>query len=527
MVLVEIHLDEAYWKTLEINQQDIEFLYNYLLETEKPLPSSQLAAALIKERIRKEKESLAHKQQKNGEIYLPKMDFSKGDKVQFPALNWLSGEVSDVRQGNNPELPELKVMTVALENGKSRQFAMNLIDHPLNEVKTITGDEDGNSEITIIEQFGEEITTKLEVQLVQNKEIVRIGDKWFPKSLLIEFNVGHLNLAEAVLDMHAGGPLTVDALLDQIEIDSDDPEELVRFSLNVALEQDPRFDEVGPSGEVQWYLNRLEPEFVREKPVQLVFQPVEYDRVVLTEDMLKAEQRIDDEHIELDPEYQRKMPGKEVSIVLNYPHWRVGSIPLTPYTKAFFPTALESPRVKFKFIDPQGEEISAWVVRPYNYVYGLREWYEEMELMPGSMIKIKPGKEPGEIYIQPEKKRSNREWIRTLLIGADGGIVFAMLKQTITADYNERMAVAIPTTDGLDELWQKRANNPRPLNQDIVNTMRELAKLNPQGHVHAMELYAALNCIRRCPPGVVFSKLASDPEFSSVGDLYFRLSEQS
>jgi hypothetical protein len=128
--------------------------------------------------------------------------------------------------------------------------------------------------------------------------------------------------------------------------------------------------------------------------------------------------------------------------------------------------------------------------------------------------------------IQPEKKRSNREWIRTLLIGADGGIVLAMLKQTITADYNERMAIAIPSTEVLDDLWKKRANNPRPLKDDAVNVMKELAKLNSQGHVHSIELYAGLNCIRRCPPGVLFSLLASNSEFTAVGDLYYRLNEQ-
>ena len=147
--------------------------------------------------------------------------------------------------------------------------------------------------------------------------------------------------------------------------------------------------------------------------------------------------------------------------------------------------------------------------------------------MPGSILNIRPGKEPGEVFIGPQKKRSNREWIKTLLIGADGGIVFAMLKQTITADFNERMAVAIPATDVLDELWKKRANNPRPLKNDIISIMRELAKLNPQGHVHSIELYAALNCIRRCPPGVIFSMLASNPEFTAVGDLYFHLNTQS
>ncbi len=95
--------------------------------------------------------------------------------------------------------------------------------------------------------------------------------------------------------MYGGGPLPVEDLLEQIEIETDDPTELVQFSMNYALQEDPRFDEVGPRGIVKWFLNRLEPDYVREKPVQLSYAPVEYDRSNLTEDMLIAEQRLDDE----------------------------------------------------------------------------------------------------------------------------------------------------------------------------------------------------------------------------------------
>src|SRR6056297_2979259 len=100
MVFVEIELSESYWKSLEIGQKDIEFLYSYLLEKEIPLSSDKLAEALIAERIRSEKKRLEEKQQRNGEIYLPKMAFSVGEKIQFPAMNWISGEVTDVREGN-------------------------------------------------------------------------------------------------------------------------------------------------------------------------------------------------------------------------------------------------------------------------------------------------------------------------------------------------------------------------------------------------------------------------------------------
>jgi N12 class adenine-specific DNA methylase len=61
------------------------------------------------------------------------------------------------------------------------------------------------------------------------------------------------------------------------------------------------------------------------------------------------------------------------------------------------------------------------------------------------------------------------------------------------------------------------------MDQVIQKIMRELSKSNPQGHVHAQELYAAVNMIRRCPPGPILHILSTNPAFRLVGDLYFRL----
>jgi hypothetical protein len=57
--------------------------------------------------------------------------------------------------------------------------------------------------------------------------------------------------------------------------------------------------------------------------------------------------------------------------------------------------------------------------------------------------------------------------------------------------------------------------------------MRELAKLSPQGHIHAQELYAAINVIRRCPPGPILNTLLENPWAVFLGDLYFRLDENA
>jgi hypothetical protein len=55
--------------------------------------------------------------------------------------------------------------------------------------------------------------------------------------------------------------------------------------------------------------------------------------------------------------------------------------------------------------------------------------------------------------------------------------------------------------------------------------VKELAKLNPQSHVHASELYAAINVIRRTPPGPLLWLLGANPQFIHVGDQHYRLSD--
>jgi hypothetical protein len=112
-----------------------------------------------------------------------------------------------------------------------------------------------------------------------------------------------------------------------------------------------------------------------------------------------------------------------------------------------------------------------------------------------------------------------------VLVGSDGGLVFAMLKQVINAVFDERMAIVVPDVEAVDQVWSRMAKERTPLEKTVVSVVRELAKLNPQSHVHASELYAAVNVIRRCPPGPIFALLASRPWFVHVGDLHFRFND--
>ena len=257
-----------------------------------------------------------------------------------------------------------------------------------------------------------------------------------------------------------------------------------------------------------------------------VTTPIEHDRSLLTDDMLSLEAQLDDEFSEAGTGSEKE--ADEVTLSLIYPHWRAGTLPITHRVQSMFPTAYELPRVRFSLVDgANGDEIPAWVVRKNRYVSGLRDWYETHELMPGSLVRIRRGEKPGEAIIEAKTHRTTKDWVRTVIVGADGGIVFALLKQTVTAEFNDRMAFALPAFDAADLLWEPAAKKKQPFDRLVISVMRELTKLNPQGHVHAQELYAAVNIARRVPFAPLMALLASRPdEFVHVGDLHYRLEEQ-
>ncbi len=518
-----LSLPVEYWENFEITERDNEFIYNYLMEKEVPLTSQELASALVHERIQHERTRLERDRSSLGEIYLPKGAYKVGQALVFPALGWKRGRVNTVRPGVNPDLPNFQVIQVTFDDGDTRQFAAGVAEHVLNappEQNEIGAELDPEN---VLADFGESLQAVLEDQLDNNPDFVRIAGKWFPRALLVDINTGHLNLAEAVLDMASGGPLTTQALLDQIGLSTDVNPRLVEFSMNLALQEDPRFDEVGPSGEVLWFLNRLEPEAVLRPHPFLRYNEIPYDRNSLDEGMLALEREIDDE---LTPYTGKIPPSNEVSIPLIFAHWRAGTLPLSVRLRPLFPTAYEAPRIRFTLVDGEnGQKFQGWVVRTHRYVYGLKEWYQSKGVFPGSLVKVRRGKNPGEVIVQCETRRPTRDWVRTVLVGSDGGVVFAMLKQNLSTTFDERMTVIVPDPKALEQIWSQPRKENRSFDDFLLDIVRDLARLTPQSHVHAAELYAAVNTIRRCPPGLMLATLASNPRFVHVGDMHFRIND--
>jgi len=436
-------------------------------------------------------------------------------------LDWKHGQVAAVRSGTNPAIGEFNVITVQFEDTTERLFASNLTAHRLND-EPVTAQEEAFDPDAVLRANGNALDKKLEAALQSDENIVRIAGRWFPRALLIDVNVGHLNLAEAVLDMAGGEPLPTSSLLKDVALPDGINPKLAEFSLNLALQEDGRFDEVGPAGRVLWCLHRLEPEAVREVPMHLRTRLMDYDRSVLDEQMIQLEKQLDDELSDF--ELDDVGDSDEITLSLIYPHLREGTLPLSNRIQSLFPTAYESPRVRFTLVDGKtGTKIPGWVVRENRYVYGLKDWYMSNELMPGSLLTIRKGEQPGEVVIEAKTHRSTKDWLRTVIVGADGGVVFAMLKQSVSAEFNDRMAFAIPSFESVDQLWAQEAK--RPFDQLVENMIREMSKLTPQGHVHAQELYSAINIVRRTPPGPLFALLSTRPSIMHVGDLHFRMAD--
>jgi hypothetical protein len=522
MVLIN-SLQKNYWDNFQVEEDDIEFLYNFLLELETPQTPQELTRALVRERIRIEKQKLEGLKSSQGDVYLPSNHYEVNQNIIFPNRNFQTGIVNNVRSGNNPDIGDFEVIEVKFDDGQVKSFAASLQNHKLNQASSLSFSDPLLDYENVMRNYGRSLMSNVSTKLEDNPGLVRIAGRWFPRALLVDVNIGHLNLAEALLEMNEGGPLTTPEILEQIELPTDSNLKLTEFSLNLALEEDGRFDEVGPIGETLWYLCRLEPDWVQNVPPFLRFQPVQYNQEIVTKDLELLSSQIFDE---FEPGPELHDPIDQISITLNYAHWRSGTLPLTNRVKALFPSAIETPRVRFTFVDKEtGDKFPGWVVRPSRYVLGLKDWYQNLGIFPGNTVTIQRSQVSGEFTISLDHNRLAREWVRTAQVTSDGQLNFSMSKQAIRGPFDERQIIALPNPAVVDTLWEQSSRHRGTLDHTIAVMMREQTKLSPQGHVHFVELYAAVNVIRRCPPGPLLSILFERPWASYLGDFYFRLDE--
>ncbi len=513
----------AYWTTdLKVTRADIEALFAHFLETEQPLTTREVALFFIRQRLAAEFEHF-RSQLKHVTLFQPAKHYEIGQELIFPALNFASGKVVGLRKGHNPDYGQFSVIEVAFGE-KRREFAADLnAPHPLNEVShdlnalfnAVQPDPEA-----IFERYGEAIIEALEARLVDEPQAVYVGGCWFVRGLLAEASVAHLHLAEAVLDLREGGPASAEELLPDLDFAPELPLPLRVFSLNVALSQDERFDNVGPDGDVRWFLRRLEPPEVQQIAPRLEYQPIDYDASRLTPELRELEIELGDEFSELPP---LPKPPREVHIRLIYPHRRMGTLPMNAYLEAMLPPATEARHLLITLIDGQTEErFGAWVVREGRYLCGLNDFYRRHKLPIGAHLTLRATEHPSQFVIDFKGHRPRTEYIR-LAIPSGGRLRFENFKRSIGAEYDELMILGAEDIDGVDEVWNITRSRRRSLSDILNDLLPELARLMPQQTVHAKTLYSAVNIMRRCPPGPIFATLLSRPEFEAVGNGYWRM----
>ncbi len=514
--------NSTYWNDeFTITPDDLQYLGTLLVEDELPRSAQELGRMLALYRCQQE-EALIERAMSQGTPYQPKRSYEVGEQVIFPALGYRVGKVVGTRPGRNPEYGSFQVIQVKFKVGKKREFASELAaDHPLNREAQAGAGEDAAllSSEELAALYEPQVGEILEKHLESEPDFVRLAGKWFPKDLLVEVHVGHLNLAEAVLDMEGGGPLPTEALLGDLELPEEITPQLRTFSLNYALQEDERFDEVGPAGEVLWFLHRLEPEKVRSIPSYLEYQPLEYDAASLTSEMLVLERELDDEWSNL---IAPSRISKPVTTVLTYPHWKSGTLPLSSQLAPIFPSG-RTRRIRFTFVDGETDvEMPGWVVWEGRYIYGLEEWYREREVLVGAYLELERGEKPGTVTIRRRSRRPRREWVRVAL-PVEGKLTFEVRKQLIACEYDELMIVTEEDSKTMKEVWSRVHEQGLSLSQLITEIFPELAKLSPQGTVHAATLYSAVNVVIRIPPGPMLAELVVSGNYAPVGDNYWVL----
>ncbi len=508
--------NDQYWEQFSVLPNDLEHLINFLVETERPQMIDQLAQELICARHR-QMVSLIEDTLSQGRIYRPGENYAVGEQVIFPHLNNLLGEVTAVRAGHNPEYNAFSVITVKMASGSVREFVMTWTqDHPLNTATYLPSKSFDLQDI--YDQYGNKIKGALRSALEKNSQFLSVGDQWFLRDLVLDIPVGQLNIAEALLDMAEGGPLPTAKLLDEMEVPAEISRPLQLFSLEYALLHDRRFDEVGPAGIALWHLRQMEPQGVLEVPLPLRYMPIPYSRALLDDTMLMLERQIDDEWADT----VGTVPPLEdtVTVVLSYPHWRSGTLPLSQRVAQLFPTARVTDRICFTFMDARTREtFPGWVVRSGRYVHGLTDWYKKNSVGVGAYVDLERGEEPGTIKVSVRPIRSKRrEWLRTVTTDS-GQLQLEVTRVPVACEFDELATVAVTDPNAVDSLSQQvhRASLEALLEQ-IFNG---LAGLSLQRAVHAMTLYSVLNLLRRVPPAPMLAVLATSSRYMALGDNYW------
>jgi hypothetical protein len=382
-----------YWQNFELAEGELEYLSELLIEEESPLTVEELARRLMDKRTREEASAWEQREAK-GLIYQPRDSYREGDRLVFPALGDAVGTVVGIRSGRNPEYGPFDVIQVELEGRQAvKEFASSLSQtHALNII-TIEEDHDFDLADTgalgqkLFARYGHYVTPALLAAMTADPDFVDFGGQWFLRGFLLPIEEGHLNLAEAVLDL-AGGFGAVDDILPVLEVPKEASRAVQVFSLNHALATDRqgRFEFAGTEGRSEWCL----PGVANTRPLRFAKAPsdITQDHVLDEVVQLVGEAAgADDMSAKID----------HWSHVLTFYDWYWGHLPYTKEASQLLVQPLfeeqRCTRLQFRF-GGSGDMFPVILHYPNRRRLGwlgsseLRKFFEEKELVPGTAVVI-------------------------------------------------------------------------------------------------------------------------------------------
>jgi hypothetical protein len=385
-----------YWQNFDLADGELEYLSELLIEEESPLTVEGLAVRLMEKRVREE-EALWEGRRAKGLIYQPRESYVVGDRLVFSALGEAVGSVVGIRPGHNPHNPEygpFEVVQVQIEGEERlREFASNLSSpHALN---IIAMDEDEDLDLDdmtalsqkLYERYGNYVMPFLLAKMRESPEFVNFADEWFLRGFLLPIEQGHLNLAEAVLDL-AGGFSTVDEMLQVLELPKESSLAVQTFSLNYHLltDEQGRFEFAGTKDRTEWCLPRVE----ESRALRFEKGPKDISRDHVVDKVVE----ILGDGVEIN-----EVGGgiEQWSHVLTFYDWYWGHLPYNRGASELFVKPLFEDqgrvRLQFRFRD-SGEVFPGVLHYPKERESGwlgsgeLRQFFEERELVPGATILI-------------------------------------------------------------------------------------------------------------------------------------------
>lgn len=382
-----------YWQDFELAAGELEYLSEVLIEEESPLTLEGLAQRLMEKRVREEREAWEERKAR-GVIYQPREVYAEGDRLVFSALGDAIGTVLGLRPGRHPEYAPFDVIQVRMETeGAIREFAAGLSQpHALNIIEVdqdpgLTLDDMTSVSQTLCERYGGYVTPVLLAKLRQSPEFVSFGDEWFLRGFLLPIEEGHLNLAEAVLDL-ALGFSTAEEILQVLEMPAGTGRGVQMFSLNHALANDERnrFRFAGTKQRMEWCLPRV----ADTKALRFDKGPAEISRDHILDDVVEIVGH-------MGPGREPPEGVRRMSHVLTFYDWYWGHLPYDRAARALLVRPLlpgqESTRLHLLHRS-SGHVFPVVLHYPKERQSGwwgsaeLREFFETRELAPGATIVV-------------------------------------------------------------------------------------------------------------------------------------------